>query len=80
MRAKNSWLLLGLICLAGSWASAAELQLKVGESRVVTTGRAQGTGLDNTGTPLTYDADVRFMSGDYVAVDGRRREGTFAFV
>ena len=40
----------------------------------------QGSGLDNTGRSLTYDADMRFMSGEYVALDGRRREGTFAFV
>ena len=40
----------------------------------------QGSGLDNNGTPLTYDADMRFMSGEYVARDGRLREGTFAFV
>ena len=40
----------------------------------------QGSGLDNKGKTLTYDADMRFMSGEYVALDGRRREGTFAFV
>jgi hypothetical protein len=39
-----------------------------------------GSGLDNKGKTLTYDADMRFMSGEYVARDGRRREGTFAFV
>ncbi len=40
----------------------------------------QGSGVDNKGTTLTYDADMRFMSGEYVALDGRRHEGTFAFV
>jgi hypothetical protein len=40
----------------------------------------QGSGLDNKGTVLTYDADMRFMTGEYIAVDGRRRKGTFAFV
>ncbi len=32
------------------------------------------------GTPLVYEADMRFMSGEYVAEDGRPRNGTFGFV
>ena len=40
----------------------------------------QGTGVDNAGTALTFDADMRFMSGEYVAVDGRHRQGTFGFI
>jgi hypothetical protein len=41
----------------------------------------RGTGTANMGpTPLFYDADMRFMSGTYVAMDGRTREGTFGFV
>ena len=28
---------------------------------------------------LAFDADVRFMTGTYVGVDGRKQHGTFAF-
>jgi len=74
MRANNSWLLLGLICLAGSWASAAELKLKVGESRVLTTGRAQGTGLDNPAI-----ADIQILRDSRVQVTGKAEgEGTLS--
>ena len=66
MRAKNPWLLLSLVCLAGSWASAAELKLKVGESRVLTTGRAQGTGLDNPAI-----ADIQILKDSRVQVTGK---------
>ncbi len=31
-------------------------------------------------TPLVFDADVRFMAGEYVGRDGRNHQGTFAFV
>jgi hypothetical protein len=27
-----------------------------------------------------FDADVRFMTGHYIGVDGRRHRGTFGFV
>jgi hypothetical protein len=40
----------------------------------------QGTGVTNSNETLTFDADMRFMSGRYVSVDGRTREGTFGFV
>ena len=41
----------------------------------------RGTGNASKGpTPLFYDADMRFMSGKYVSVDGRTRDGVFAFV
>jgi hypothetical protein len=46
----------------------------------VVAGEIQGTGVDSNGVTLTYDADMRVMSGKYVAVDGRTREATFAFV
>jgi len=32
------------------------------------------------GTPLVFDADVRFMDGEYIGRDGRNHQGTFAFV
>ena len=45
----------------------------------------QGTGTltDTTSletTTLTFDADMRFMDGLYVAEDGRHRHGTFGFI
>ncbi len=51
----------------------------------VAVARIQGTG---TGTDtvtgeqidLLFDADMRFMTGEYVGVDGRRHRGTFALV
>jgi len=30
--------------------------------------------------PTTYDADVRFMFGEYVGLDGRHRQGPFGFI
>jgi hypothetical protein len=51
----------------------------------VAVARIQGTG---TGTDpetgeevdLLFDADMRFMKGEYVGVDGRRHRGAFALV
>lgn len=42
-----------------------------------------GTGTDTTTGTTTryyYDADMRFMDGNYIAADGRVRHGTFGFV
>lgn len=42
-----------------------------------------GTGTDlvtHTSEPLLFDADMRFMKGEYVGEDGGVRRGTFAFV
>lgn len=30
--------------------------------------------------PTTYDADMRFMAGEYIGVDGRHYQGSFAFI
>jgi hypothetical protein len=40
----------------------------------------QGTGTDGHGHTLLWDADLRFMQGDYRGVDGRLHRGTFAFL
>jgi hypothetical protein len=40
----------------------------------------QGTGKDNTDPPLLFDADVWFMQGVFIGVDGRHHQGTFGFV
>ena len=44
--------------------------------------RGAGTSTDTNGnqTRLLYDADMRFMKGEYIGMDGRRHDGTFAFV
>jgi tetratricopeptide (TPR) repeat protein len=47
MRAKNSWVMLGLFGFASSLASGAELQLRVGESQILPASNVQGAGLDN---------------------------------
>ena len=42
-----------------------------------------GTGRDlNTGaeSQLNFDSDMRFMQGEYIGVDGKHYQGTFAFV
>jgi hypothetical protein len=45
--------------------------------------RGQGTGTDTrTGqtTRYTFDADMRFMDGTYVSLNGQTRRGTFGFI
>ena len=40
-----------------------------------------GTGTSNgTPTRLVFDADMRFMQGQYIGMDGQNHEGTFVFV
>jgi hypothetical protein len=39
-----------------------------------------GTGTDQTGTLLYWAADLRFMDGEYIALDGQHRQGAFAFL
>jgi hypothetical protein len=41
---------------------------------------AGGTGKDQNDTPLFWAADLRFMDGEFVGLDGRNRQGAFAFV
>ena len=36
--------------------------------------------LGSDGSTYTFDADMRFMKGRYVATDGRQREASFGFV
>lgn len=42
--------------------------------------QVQGTGTDGGGTTWFFDADMRFMQGDYLTVEGTRRHGTFGFI
>lgn len=42
-----------------------------------------GTGTDRTTSatmPLVFDADIRFMEGTYVGMDGQRYQDTFGFI
>ncbi len=39
-----------------------------------------GTGKNQAGTTLFWAADVRFMDGEFIGLDGRRRLGAFAFL
>jgi hypothetical protein len=42
--------------------------------------RVQGTGTDNRGNTLLWDADLRAMQGEYQGKDGRLHHGTFTQV
>jgi hypothetical protein len=41
------------------------------------TGRKVSTGAQSQ---LNFDTDMRFMQGEYIGVDGKHHQGTFAFV
>jgi hypothetical protein len=47
---------------------------------VVGAAEIQGTAKGSDGTTYTFDADMRFMQGLYVGMDGRLRRGSFGFV
>jgi hypothetical protein len=40
----------------------------------------QGKARGSDGTAYSYDCDMRFMQGSYVALDGKLRQGTFGFI
>ena len=39
-----------------------------------------GVGTGSGGTNLTYEVDLRFMSGRFIGTDGNLHQGTFGFV
>lgn len=43
-------------------------------------GTGTGTSTSNGSESLLFDSDMRFMTGEYVAVDGHHYQGTFGFV
>ena len=47
---------------------------------VIAAAEIQGRARGSDGSTYTFDADMRFMHGVYVARDGKRRHGTFGFV
>lgn len=50
----------------------------VGVAQVQGTGKA--TNPNGTTEKLTFDTDMRFMSGHYIGMDGHVHKGTFGFV
>jgi len=51
----------------------------VGAAEIQGTGTLTNT-LSHETTTLTFDADMRFMDGHYIAEDGHPRNGTFGFI
>jgi hypothetical protein len=47
---------------------------------VMGAGETQGYVRGSDGKTYTFDADMRFMRGTYVGLDGRTREGAFGFI
>jgi hypothetical protein len=47
---------------------------------VVAAAEIQGTAAGSDGTTYSFDADMRFMQGMFVGLDGRVRKGSFGFV
>jgi|SRR5690348_1236961 hypothetical protein len=47
---------------------------------VIAAGEIQGEARGSDGSAYSFDADMRFMRGQYVGRDGRRRVGSFGFV
>jgi hypothetical protein len=47
---------------------------------VVGAAEVRGTARGDDGTSYSFDADMRFMRGVYVALDGHRRHAAFGFV
>jgi hypothetical protein len=41
---------------------------------------AGDAGTDQAATTLYWSADVRFMDGEYIGLDGSHRQGAFAFI
>ena len=40
----------------------------------------RGTARGSNGTIYDFDTDMRFMSGEYIGLDGRKHHGTFGFI
>jgi len=72
--ANNSWVLMGLVVLTSFLARGAELQLQVGETRVLSADNVQGAGLDNPKV-----AEIRIMKDLRVEVAAKESgEGTIS--
>jgi hypothetical protein len=47
---------------------------------VVAAADIDGVGIGSTGTGLTFNVDMRFMSGEFIDTTGRHQHGTFGFI
>ncbi len=47
---------------------------------IVGASETQGSAVGSDDTTYTFDADMRFMQGEYVGLDGRHHNGTFGFI
>jgi hypothetical protein len=47
---------------------------------VMAAGETQGAAQGSDGKTYSFDADLRFMRGTYVGMDGRSRQGAFGFI
>jgi hypothetical protein len=47
---------------------------------VVAAGEVQGKARGSDGSHYAFDADMRFMRGRYIAMDGKARDATFGFI
>jgi hypothetical protein len=56
--------------------------LQADRSAVTVCGASEirGTAHGSDGTAYDFDADMRFMRGVYVGLDGRKHQGTFGFI
>jgi hypothetical protein len=52
----------------------------IGVARIQGTGTQLNTTTNVATSGLLYDADMRFMQGKYVGVDGQQHRGTFGFL
>ena len=57
-----------------------ELSLINNFNGVVGVADVSGIGTGTGGTNLTYEVDLRFMSGRFIGTDGNLHQGTFGFV
>jgi hypothetical protein len=47
---------------------------------VVAGSEIRGSARGSDGSKWDFDTDMRFMTGTYVALDGRLRQGAFGFI
>jgi hypothetical protein len=61
-------------------AADTELSLINNFNGVVGVADISGVGTGDGGSNLTYEVDLRFMSGRFIGTDGHLHQGTFGFV
>ena len=61
-------------------APGAELSTITDFNGVVGATEIRGAATGSDGSRFSFDADMRFMEGEYVGTDGRLRHGSFGFI